>query len=71
MPAAAIGGWLTEERVMPVVYRKFDVVFSKDEIKAILSVTVATFLADIIDLLLGFGCRAHLRLHPCPSARPG
>jgi hypothetical protein len=29
--------WMREEVSMPEVYRKFDVVFSKDEIKAILS----------------------------------
>jgi hypothetical protein len=36
-----------------------------------LSATVAVFLADIIDLLSGLGCKRTSALQPCPSARPG
>src|SRR5712692_2936130 len=36
-----------------------------------LSTTISTFLADMINLLLGLGCRAHLAPAPLPVGETG
>ncbi|TDN16269.1 hypothetical protein CEE80_11440, partial [Lactobacillus crispatus] len=57
--------------VLRALFGDFLSLLSGMKLSVPLAVAISTFLADMIDLLLGLGCRAHLAPAPLPVGETG